>query len=307
MIEGQEGVSWDEWRALADACERHGLEGLFRSDHYLSLIGGEQRGSLDAWATLAGLAALTSRIRLGTMVSPVTFRHPSQLAKVAATVDHVSGGRVEVGLGAGWNEREHRAYGFDFPELAVRMELFAEQLELIHRQWTEDEVDFTGRHYSTERLRALPRPVQSPRPRLIVGGRGRPGTVEPAVRFADEYNTLGGPVDELERRRAVLDEACRRHDRDPSTLTFSLMTGCVIGADAGEVNERAGRVQDRMGSGGDAGELVREHRDTWIIGTVDEVHARLDELEHAGVERVFLQHLDHADLDAVALMGQLAS
>src|SRR5437660_5095186 len=168
MIEGQEGVSWAEWRALADACERHGLEGLFRSDHYLSLLGGERRGSLDAWATLAGLAALTSRIRLGTMVSPATFRHPSELAKVATTVDHISGGRVEVGLGAGWNEREHRAYGFEFPELPVRMELFAEQLELIYRQWTEDEVDFSGRHYRTERLSALPRPVQAPRPRLIV-------------------------------------------------------------------------------------------------------------------------------------------
>lgn len=305
MIEGQEGVTWDEWVALARACEGHGLEGLFRSDHYLSLLGGEQRGSLDAWATLAGLAAVTSRIRLGTMVSPATFRHPSQLAKVAVTVDHISGGRVELGLGAGWNEREHRAYGFEFPELPVRVELFGEQLELIHRQWTEDEVDFSGRHYRTEQLRALPRPVQEPRPRLIVGGRARPGTVEPAVRFADEYNTIYVPVDELVRRRAVLDEACRRHERDPRTLTFSLMTGCVIGTDEREVHERVARVQERTGRGGDAGEFVREHRDAWIIGTVDDARARLEELEHAGVERVFLQHLDHADLDAVALMGQL--
>jgi F420-dependent oxidoreductase-like protein len=303
MIEGQEGVTWDEWRALASACEQHGLDGLFRSDHYLSLLSGEGRGSLDAWATLAGLAAVTSRIRLGTMVSPVTFRHPSELAKVA--VDHISGGRVELGLGAGWNEREHRAYGFDFPELPVRMELFAEQLELIHRQWTEADVDFSGRHYRTERLSALPRPVQTPRPRLIVGGRARPGTVEPAARFADEYNTIFVPVDELARRRAVLDEACRRQGRDPSTLTFSLMTGCVIGSDASDVHERAGRVMERMGRAGDAGEFVRDHGDAWIIGTVDEVRVRLDELGQVGVERVFLQHLDHGDLDAVALMGEL--
>ena len=166
MIEGQENVTWDQWRALAEACEQHGLEGLFRSDHYAGLMGDEERGSLDAWATLAGLAALSERIRLGTMVSPATFRHPSALAKMVTTVDHISGGRVELGLGAGWNEREHRAYGFEFPDLNGRLERFAEQLEIVHRSWTEDEVDFEGRHYRLERLHARPKPVQSPHPAL---------------------------------------------------------------------------------------------------------------------------------------------
>jgi alkanesulfonate monooxygenase SsuD/methylene tetrahydromethanopterin reductase-like flavin-dependent oxidoreductase (luciferase family) len=121
MIEGQEGVTWEQWRALAVACEEHGFEGLFRSDHYLSVMGRPERGSLDAWTTLAALAAITSRIRLGTLVSPATFRHPSVLAKSAVTVDHVSGGRVELGIGAGWQEREHRAYGFPFPALGTRI------------------------------------------------------------------------------------------------------------------------------------------------------------------------------------------
>ena len=133
MVEGQEDVSWDEWLALADACERAGLDGLFRSDHYLSVIGRRERASHDAIATLAALAARTERIRLGTLVSPVTFRHPSVLAKSVATIDHVSGGRVELGLGAGWNEGEHAAYGFDFPPLGIRMELLEEQLEIVHR------------------------------------------------------------------------------------------------------------------------------------------------------------------------------
>src|SRR5262245_56506689 len=131
MIEGQEGVEWQHWLALASACERSGLEGLFRSDHYLSVLGVSERGTLDAWATLAALAARTARIRLGALVSPVTFRHPAVLAKNAVTVDHVSGGRVEVGLGAGWNEEEHRAFGFEFPDLATRMAMLAEQLEVV--------------------------------------------------------------------------------------------------------------------------------------------------------------------------------
>jgi hypothetical protein len=182
MIEGQEGVTWDEWLALADACEDAGLEGLFRSDHYTSVFGALDRGSLDAWTTPAGIAAHTERIRLGTMVSPATFRHPSALARAAATVDHISGGRVELGLGAGWYELEHRAHGFEFPEHGERVEIFAEQLEIIHRQWTEEAFDFTGRHYRLEDCRALPKPVQRPRPPLIVGGTARSGTLEPAVR-----------------------------------------------------------------------------------------------------------------------------
>ena len=304
MIEGQEGVGWDEWVALAGACEEHGLEGLFRSDHYLSLFA-EGRGSLDAWATLAGLAALTKRIRLGTMVSPATFRHPSVLAKTVATVDHISGGRVELGLGAGWNEREHRAYGLGFPPLAERMSLFAEQLELVHRQWTEDEVDFDGRHYRTDRLRALPRPVQNPRPRLIVGGSARRGTVLPAVRFADEYNTIYVSPQEAAERRSRLDGACRETGRDPATLTLSLMTGCVLGRDETELHERVARVIERMGHEGEPTAFVREHGDTWILGTVEQARERLDEYARAGVERVMFQHLDHTDLDAVTLMGEL--
>src|SRR3954464_2287484 len=146
MIEGQEDVSWDAWVALAAACEEHGVETLFRSDHCLSTIAGRPQQSLDAWTTLAALAARTTRLRVGTLVSPVAFRHPSLLAKAAVTVDHVSGGRVELGMGAGWMEEEHRAYGFPFPDLRTRIELLAEQIEIVHRQWTEERFDFAGRH-----------------------------------------------------------------------------------------------------------------------------------------------------------------
>ena len=197
MIEGQEDVTWDQWLALAGACEEHGLEGLFRSDHYESVMGMRERGSLDAWATLAALAARTSRIRLGTLVSPATFRHPSVLAKNVATVDHVSGGRVELGLGAGWHEGEHRAYGFEFPPTPTRMERLAEQLEIVTRSWTEDAFSFQGRHYQVQDLRALPKPVQRPRPTLLVGGGAGPKSLGLAARWADEYNTTGVPLEEL--------------------------------------------------------------------------------------------------------------
>jgi len=304
MIEGQESVSWEQWLALAGACEDAGIEALFRSDHYSSVFGILDRGSLDAWTTLAGLAARTRRLRLGTLVSPATFRHPSLLARAVTTVDHISDGRVELGLGAGWHELEHRANGFDFADTPTRIARFAEQLELIHREWTEDGFSFSGRHYSVDDCRALPKPVQQPHPWLIVGGSARRGTVDPAVRFADEYNTGFAPVDECRARRRTLDEACERAGRDPASLGFSLMTACVVGSNERETKARTERMLDRMGTPDSPVRVMLEAgRDGWIAGTVDQVVDRLAELEEAGVERVMLQHLAHDDLEMVALIG----
>ncbi|HEX2374120.1 MAG TPA: TIGR03560 family F420-dependent LLM class oxidoreductase [Actinomycetota bacterium] len=306
MIEGQEDVTWEQWLALAGACEEHGLEGLFRSDHYQSVMGVRQRGSLDAWATLSALAARTSRIRLGTLVSPATFRHPSVLAKTVVTVDHVSGGRVELGLGAGWHEGEHRAYGFEFPPTPIRMERLAEQLEIVTRSWTEDGFDFQGRHYQVQDLRALPKPVQRPRPTLLVGGGAGPRSLALAARYADEYNTLGVPLEELAERRRRLLAAWGEAGRDSGTARLSLMTTCVVGRDRAEVEERVGRVMAVTGSHDSVAEVV-DARPHWLLGTVDEVADRLRALEAAGVSRVMLQHLDHADVEMVAVLGELAA
>jgi F420-dependent oxidoreductase-like protein len=303
MIEGQESVTWQQWLDLARACEDGGLEGLFRSDHYSSVFGKLERGSLDAWTTLAGIAARTERIRLGTMVSPATFRHPSTLARSAVTVDHISGGRVELGLGSGWYELEHRAHGFDFPEPRIRLELLTEQLEIVHRQWTEEAFSFSGRHYRLEDCRAQPKPVQRPRPPLIVGGLARPGTVAPAVRFADEYNTAFASPAVCRERRQRLSEACESAGRDPASLVMSLMTACIVGEDRASLLERAGRVLRATGQDGNPETLLAEHADDWIVGTVDEVVDRLLEHEAAGVERVMLQHLAHDDLEMVALIA----
>jgi F420-dependent oxidoreductase-like protein len=306
MVEGQEDVTWEQWLALAGACERHGLEGMFRSDHYESVMGMRERGSLDAWATLAALAARTDRIRLGTLVSPATFRHPSVLAKTVATVDHISGGRVELGLGAGWHEGEHRAYGFEFPATGVRMARLAEQLEIVTRSFSEDAFSFAGGHYQVQDLRALPKPVQRPRPTLLVGGAAGPRSLALAARFADEYNTVGVPLDELPERRGRLLDAWREAGRDPEEARLSLMTTCVVGRDRAEVAERVGRVLAVIGSDERVAEVV-EARPNWVLGTVDQVVERLRSLEAAGVGRVMLQHLDHADTEMVAVLGEVAA
>jgi alkanesulfonate monooxygenase SsuD/methylene tetrahydromethanopterin reductase-like flavin-dependent oxidoreductase (luciferase family) len=281
MIEGQEGVTWEQWLALARAAEEANLEGLFRSDHYRSIVRGDPAGSLDAWATLAGLAAATTTLRLGTMVSPVTFRRVSVLAKLVTTVDHISNGRVELGIGAGWFESEHEAYGFQFPSTKERLDELDRQLEELTRQWT-DAPDI------------WPKPVQQPHPPIIVGGTAKPRTVRAAVRFADEYNTVFASVDEARQRKRILDEATREAGRDP--LRFSLMIGCVVGRDARELQERL--AQFKKISNQDAPP---------ISGTVDQVAARLREYEQVGVERVMLQHLVHEDVEMVTVLGEVAS
>jgi F420-dependent oxidoreductase-like protein len=306
MVEGQEDVTWDQWVTLAGACEEHGLEGLFRSDHYLSVFTEPARGSLDAWATLAGLAAITDRIRLGTLVSPVTFRHPSVLTKNVVTVDHISGGRVELGIGAGWHVPEHRAYGFDYPDDRTRMELLAEQLEVIHRSWSEAPLSFRGDRYTVDRLQALPRPVQDPHPPLIVGGHAGRRSAALAARWADEYNTVSAsPAECAEMRRRVAD-AWEAEGRDPATLRFSLMTGSVVADSRSELLERARAVMAVTGENGDPEAFLRDRADTWVVGTPDEARQRLGQLESAGVERVMLQHLATDDPAMVAVLGRLA-
>jgi F420-dependent oxidoreductase-like protein len=271
MIEGQEDVTWDDWLALARACEENGVEALFRSDHYLSVEGRGERGSLDAWATISALAAVTSTVRLGTLVSPVTFRHPSELAKVVVTADHVSGGRVELGMGTGWLRAEHEAYGFPFPPLGDRMRELEEQLAVVTGEWAEGPFSFEGRRHRVRDLDALPKPVQRPRPNLIVGGSGGPRSLALAARFADEYNTVSKSAEECAATRRALDDACREAGREP--IPLSLMTRWEAGTDP---------------------------------GALEQATDGLRELAAAGVERVMLQHLLHRDLDAVELIARLS-
>ena len=303
MIEGQEDVTWDQWVALALACEQHGLEGLFRSDHYVSVTGREERGSLDAWTTLAALGTVTERIRLGTLVSPVTFRHPSVLAKSVVTADHVSGGRVELGMGAGWHDVEHEAFGFEFPATDVRMSMLEEQAEIVHGLWSEQVFAFDGNHYRLDDVRALPKPVQAPHPPVIVGGHGGARSARIAARWADEYNVYSRTPDQCRAMRARVAEAWEREGRDAATLRFSLMTGVVVGEDRDEVHRRAAAVIKRSNEDADPEAWIADN-EALVAGTVDQVVGKLQDLEAAGVDRVMLQHLVHEDLDTVELLGR---
>jgi F420-dependent oxidoreductase-like protein len=300
MIEGQEGVTWEQWCALAEACERNGVETLFRSDHYISQADESSNVAHDAWTTLAGLAARTTTLRLGTLVSPATFRLPALLANAAATVDHISGGRVELGIGAGWMEREHRAYGFPFPATATRLAMFAEQLEIVHRLWSEERVDFRGRHYTLEDAPARPKPLQRPHPPLLAGGSGTRGTALPAARFADEYNTPFASREEFARIRTQVERAVQSTGR---ALRYSLMTGCLIGETRADALERARRLYDRRPREAGFDDWLARYSGRALVGSVDEIATRLEGYE--GCDRVMLQHLLHEDLDAVALIGRL--
>ena len=302
MIEGQEGVTWDDWVRLAGLAEEHGFEGLFRSDHYTAIIRPDADAH-DAWATLAGLAALTERIRLGTLVSPATFRHPSVLARMAVTVDHISGGRVEVGMGSGWYEREHEAHGFAFLDGRARFALFAEQVEVVVRSWTDERFDHDGSAYTLRGQLALPRAVQQPHPPLVLGGTVKPRFAALAARYASEVNTLGAPNDELRERKAALDLACTELGRDPSSLGYSVMTACFVGESRDDVHRRIARFHAVRGDDSDPTAVARERGDRWLVGTVDEVAERIEELRALGVTRVFLQHLNHGDDEMLALVG----
>jgi alkanesulfonate monooxygenase SsuD/methylene tetrahydromethanopterin reductase-like flavin-dependent oxidoreductase (luciferase family) len=293
MIEGQEGVTWPQWQAIAGACEEHGVGSLFRSDHYLPLGGHEERPVLDAWGTLCALAATTTTLRLGTLVSPATFRHPANVAKLAATADQVSGGRVSLGLGAGWHEREHEAFGFPFAATRERMDVFAEQLEIVRGLWSSDgPVTFEGRHYRVGPVEPEPRPQA---PWLIVGGSAGPRSAALAARFADEYNTVFATPEECGRRRAAVERAWS--DAGRTDLRFSVMTGAVLGRDRAEVAERARAIGERTDQAGFT------PPDGWISGTPEQAAEQLTSLAEAGADRVMLQLLLHEDISQIELIG----
>ncbi|MEA2447587.1 MAG: hypothetical protein QOK47_1224 [Actinomycetota bacterium] len=302
MIEGQEGVSWDEWVSLARAVENNGYEGLFRSDHYSSFSHPDERGSLDAWTTLAGIASITDRIKLGTLVSPVTFRHPSELSKEVVTVSHISNGRAELGLGAGWHDPEHVAHGFVFPDTGVRMEMLAEQLEIVSRQWADEPFDFKGRHY--ELTGSMPLPKPKAKPNLIMGGGVGPRSVKLAARWADEYNIVYPSVEKAREARATLAKAWEEAGRDPESLVLSVMTGVVVGENEKDFRKRADALMARTNYDGSFDDWYAKAKKNQVAGTVEQAIDRVEELADAGVQRIMLQHLNHVDVEMVVLVGE---
>ncbi|WP_291044289.1 LLM class F420-dependent oxidoreductase [Herbiconiux sp.] len=295
FTEPQQGATYDDLLAVAQATEKLGFDAFFRSDHYLRMGDGDPGpGPTDAWTTLAGLARETSRIRLGTLVSSVTYRYPGILAIQVAQVDQMSGGRVELGLGTGWFEEEHRAYGIPFPP--KRFDLLEEQLEIVTSLWATEPGEtysFQGEHYSLENSPALPKPVQSPLP-VIVGGKGAKRTPLLAARFATEFNvpfpdpgTLPGLFENVRR-------SCSELGRDPDDIVYSAAFVAAAGATEAEFTARATAI----------GREPAELRVNGLAGTASEVVDKLGALREQGVERVYLQILDLTDLDHLDFLAR---
>jgi F420-dependent oxidoreductase-like protein len=314
MIEPQQGLTYAEQLDIARAAEGAGFEALFRSDHYESFPGPVDNPTTDAWAVLAGLARETKRIALGTLVSPVTFRLPGNFAKVVTTVDEMSGGRIEVGLGAGWHADEHRRHGFAFPDISERADMLEEQLAILHGLWTEpDGWSFHGKHFTIEDALFRPKPVDAPgrpktasglvRPRLIVGGDGKPRSMRIAAKYADEFNLSSARPETAGAKYEALADACRAAGRDPATMTRSAMAGVLVGANEREVEKREQALLEALEVKAGSGWL-EERRTRWVVGTPDEARAMLARFAEAGVERIMLQDFVPRDLKMIELMGR---
>jgi F420-dependent oxidoreductase-like protein len=304
FTEPQQGATYDDLLGVARKAEDLGFDAFFRSDHYLAmgpaLERGGRPGPTDSWITLAGLARDTSRIRLGTLVTSATFRHPGPLAVSVAEVDQMSGGRVELGLGAGWYEREHTAYGIPFPGLGERFDRLEEQLAVITGMWTTpvgEWFSFEGEHYPVVDSPALPKPVQEGGIPVIVGGHGAKRTPQLAARYAAEFNLGFAPVERFREQRDRVTAACAAIDRDPATMRFSVATPVCVGGDEAELARRAAAI-DREPD---------ELRTNGVAGTPDEARATLERWADAGVDRMYLQVLDLADLEHLEVIASLVT
>ncbi|HEY8438718.1 MAG TPA: TIGR03560 family F420-dependent LLM class oxidoreductase [Candidatus Limnocylindrales bacterium] len=315
MIEPQQGLSYADQLAFVRRAERAGFESFFRSDHYQSFPGPAGEPTTDAWAVLAGLSRETSTITLGTLVSPVTFRHVGNLAKVVTTVDEMSGGRVEFGLGAGWNDDEHRQLGLPFPDINERGDILEEQLQVLRGLWGEpDGWSFSGEHVRIEDSLFYPKPVARPnrptgpngasRPRILTGSGGSPRAMRIAARYADEFNLSSATPDDARLWYGRLDEACRAIGRDPASIGRSVMAGVLVGRTDDEIAARkADLLRAFPGESGDEWFDAREPR--WVLGRRDEARAMVDRFAEAGAERVMLQDFVPRDLDMIDVMAEL--
>ncbi|CAN5384124.1 LLM class F420-dependent oxidoreductase [soil metagenome] len=297
FVEPQQGASYTDQLEVAKATESLGYSAFFRSDHYVAMSGDGLPGPTDSWVTLGGLARETNTIRLGTMVTSATFRYPGPLAISVAQVDEMSGGRVDLGIGAGWFEEEHAAYAIPFPPLRERFERLTEQLEIITGLWSTPEgqtFDYSGTHYTVADSPALPKPVQRPFPPIVIGGSGAKKTPALAARFATEFNVPFASIDviktQFERVAATVSAAGRPAD----SMTYSACFVVCTGRDDAEIARRADAI------GRDVDEL---RTNTPLVGTPAEIVDALDAFAEAGVQRVYLQVLDLSDLDHLALFA----
>ncbi len=314
MIEPQQGLTYGQQVAIAKRAEANGFEALFRSDHYASFPGLTGQHTTDAWTVIAGLARETDRLSLGALVSPVTFRHAGTFAKIVTTADEMSGGRIEVGVGAGWNEIEHRQLGLPFPPLGGRMDAVEDQLAVLHGLWGgPDGWSYEGRTVTIADALFYPKPVAVPgrpvgangaaRPSIIFGGSGAPRGARLTATWCDEFNTQGSPA-EVAENFAKVDAACAAIGRDPATLVHSVMTGVLVGRTDEEVRARGEALLEAFGDDADD-DFLEERRHRWISGTGEPAREMIQRFAAAGAERIMLQDFIPWDLDHIDAMGEL--
>jgi len=293
FVEPQQGATYADQLAVATTAEAAGYSAFFRSDHYLAMSGDGLPGPTDSWVTLGGIARETSTIRLGTMVTSATFRHPGVLAISVAQVDEMSGGRVDLGLGAGWFEAEHDAYAIPFPPLGERFDRLTEQLDIITGMWRTpvgETFDYSGKHYTVKESPALPKPAQSPYPPIVIGGGGPKRTPALTAKYASEFNIPFADLDTLKTQFGRVAAAVADAGREANSLTYSAAFVVCAGRDDAQVAARAAAI------GRDVDEL---RASSPLVGTPGEIAEKLDPFAEAGVQRVYLQVLDQSDLDHV--------
>jgi F420-dependent oxidoreductase-like protein len=307
MVEGQEGLTWGGWRQIMACVEALGFESLWRSDHFMSLVD-SNRESLETWVALTLTAAETTRLRFGPLVCPITFRHPSLLARMAAAVDALSGGRLVLGVGAGWNDQEHRAFGLPFPPLKERMDRLEEGLEVIMRLLGDEPAQFAGRYYQIEGANPRPKPAQRPRIPILIGTTSERRMLRIVARYADEWDVPGTITPAAYRAKSQrLAAYCRDINRDPREIRHCVSTAFLIGRNERELRSRIESMQllmphlTRLDAAGVRAALQKEE---WLIGTPEEIIAALQALADEGVERVMLQHNDQADFEALELIAR---
>jgi F420-dependent oxidoreductase-like protein len=298
MVEGQNGLTWKRWKRMVTAAEDLGFVGLFRSDHFTN-ASPPDKPSLELWTSLTWLADNTSRIEFGPLVSPVSFRHPTLTARMAAAVDDLSDGRLILGLGAGWQEREHHKFGHDLLEVPQRFDRFEEGVEVIaNLLQNEGPSTFEGEYFQIREAQLLPRPQRDGGPPILIGGNGPQRTLPLTARFADEWNGLFNPAEKFGELNQRLDELLQEEDREPGEVRRSLMTGCIYGESGEEV---AAKVKQRANGKYTADEL----RDRGlIVGTAEQIVKQLEGYAEAGADRVMLQWLDLDDMDGLQSLAE---
>lgn len=307
MIEPQQGLSYDDILAVALAAERAGIETFFRSDHYSSFPDAGL-DTTDAWATTAGLARDTTTIRLGVLVSPVLFRLPGPLAKTVATVHEMSGGRVEVGLGAGWHEGEARQFGIPFPPVGERMDMLEEYATVVRGLWQQPPGwSFHGKHYQVSDALFAPRPDAGGRPpvHLVMGGDGKPRSCRLAAEHADEYNVVFATPERVRTAYDGIRRACDQRGRDAGEIVRSALCGVLLGADEADYRRRQQRQDEVLGDSAVGVEPPEDRAGRWLLGTPEQARERVAALEAAGVQRIVLHYYLPEDLEMIELLGQL--